>query len=67
MVTMEIDLDTLSTPELTFSWHAAGGNIDEMEVEIFDGTSWNLELTINRRITHFSLVQAILGKNRLWI
>ena len=47
MVTMEIDLDTLSTPELTFWWHAAGGNIDEMEVEIFDGTSWNLELTIN--------------------
>ena len=23
------------------------GTLDDMEVEIFDGTSWNLELTIN--------------------
>ena len=47
METMEIDLDTLSTPELTFWWHAAGGNIDEMEVEIYDGSTWTSELTIN--------------------
>ena len=47
METMEIDLDTLSTPELTFWWHAAGGNIDELEVEIYDGSAWSSELTIN--------------------
>ena len=47
METMEIDLDTLSTPELTFWWHAAGGNIDELEVEIYDGSTWSSELTIN--------------------
>jgi len=47
METMEIDLDTLSTPELTFWWHAAGGNIDELEVEIYDGATWTSELTIN--------------------
>ncbi|MGB0182574.1 MAG: fibronectin type III domain-containing protein [Schleiferiaceae bacterium] len=47
METMEIDLDTLSTPELSFWWHAAGGNIDEMEVEIYDGSTWTSELTIN--------------------
>ena len=47
MVTMEIDLDTLSTPELSFWWHAAGSNIDELTVDIFDGRSWNQELTIN--------------------
>ena len=47
METMEIDLDTLSTPELSFWWHAAGGNIDEMEVEIYDGFTWTSELTIN--------------------
>ena len=47
METMEIDLDTLSTPELTFWWHAAGGNIDELEVEIYDGSTWSSELTIS--------------------
>jgi PKD repeat protein len=45
--TAEIDLDTLSTPELTFWWHGAGGNIDELEVDIFSGGTWTNELIVN--------------------
>lgn len=47
MESMEIDLDTLSTPELRFWWHGAGNLIDELEVEIYDGSTWTSELTIN--------------------
>ena len=45
--TAEIDLDTLSTPELTFWWHGAGGNIDDLEVDIFSGGTWTNELIVN--------------------
>ena len=51
--TAEIDLDTLSTPELTFWWHGAGGNIDELEVDIFSGGTWTNELIVNS--TNFTL------------
>jgi PKD repeat protein len=37
----------LSTPELTFWWHGAGGNIDELEVDIFSGGTWTNELIVN--------------------
>ena len=46
-VTSEINLDTLSTPELSFWWHAAGSNLDKMEIDIYSGGSWSNELTIN--------------------
>ena len=47
MISAEIDLDTLSTPELRFWWHAAGSNLDEMEIDVYSGGSWSTELTIN--------------------
>lgn len=45
--TYSIDLDTLSTPELRFWWHGAGSNINDLEVEVWDGSSWTSELVVN--------------------
>ena len=41
-----IDLSALTTPELSFYYHMYGQLIVKLEVEIWDGTSWNLEQTI---------------------
>jgi large repetitive protein len=46
-ITSEIDLDTLSTPELRFWWHAAGTNLDKLEVAVESNGTWSTELTIN--------------------
>jgi len=46
-ITAEIDLDTLSTPQVSFWWHGAGNNIDQLEVDVFSGGSWTTELTID--------------------
>jgi len=46
-ITAEIDLDTLSTPQVSFWWHGAGNNIDQLEVDVYSGGSWTTELTID--------------------
>lgn len=43
----EIDISTLSAPELRFWYHMYGGNIDKMEIDIWDGSSWNNEMILN--------------------
>ncbi len=41
-----IDLTALTTPELAFWYHMFGIDIDSLQLEIFDGNSWNREASI---------------------
>ncbi len=41
LTTPEIDLDTLSNPELRFWYHMYGSLISMLHVELYDGNSWN--------------------------
>ncbi len=41
-----IDLSPLTIPELSFWYHMFGVDIDSLNVSVFDGQSWNNELTI---------------------
>ena len=42
-----IDVSALTSAELRFWYHMYGGLIDELELEVWDGSVWNSELTIS--------------------
>lgn len=46
IITPQIDISTLTTPELRFWHHMYGALISDLKVEIFDGSTWTTELTI---------------------
>ena len=46
LLTPNIDLSTLTSPELRFWYHMYGGSIDRMEIDVWNGGSWNNELTL---------------------
>jgi PKD repeat protein len=50
LTSLEIDLSTLVNPELRFFNYRFGGAIDQLEVEIWDGTTWTTELTLNGQL-----------------
>jgi PKD repeat protein len=41
-----IDLTALNAPELRFWYHMYGATIDRMEVDVWNGSSWNNEFTL---------------------
>ncbi len=47
LVTLPIDLDTLSNPELRFWYHMFGIDIDKLEVAVNNGNGWSNVSTIN--------------------
>ncbi len=47
LITPDIDLSGVITPELTFWYHMYGEAIGSLEVDVWDGSTWTNELTIN--------------------
>ncbi len=45
------DLSPLTTPELTFWYHTYGTLINRLDVEVYDGSNWTIEATINQSQT----------------
>ncbi len=45
LTTPLIDLTALTIPEMTFWYHMFGTDIDSLVVDVFDGASWNTELS----------------------
>ncbi|MDR9442638.1 MAG: hypothetical protein RI842_07950, partial [Schleiferiaceae bacterium] len=47
LITPDIDISGVTTPELTFWYHMYGEAIGSLEVDVWDGSTWSNELTIN--------------------
>lgn len=46
LLTPNVDLSPLTSPELRFWYHMYGGSIDKMEIEVWNGSAWVNELTL---------------------
>ncbi len=42
-----IDVSSLTTPALSFYYHMYGADMTDMNIYVFDGTTWNLEGTLS--------------------
>jgi len=50
LTSLEIDLSPLTNPELRFFNYRFGTSIDQLEVEVWDGTTWTTELTLTGQL-----------------